>query len=53
MGLSNDIEEPLLLEPKEGALQEWSDEGGAAEGFENNVKDIPEGTEVIRFFNSW
>ena len=37
----------------EGTAHKWDPEDGGRSGFEIFVSEIPEGTERIRFYNSW
>jgi len=45
-------EEDLALEI-DGKVHEWDPQGGGRQGFDVFVSEIPEGTERIRFYNSW
>lgn len=48
-GIDNNPEE--VLEISCGDLKNWGNDH--SEGYELEVKDIPQGTKTIRFYNSW
>ena len=49
---NHSYEEDSALEI-EGKVRIWDPQDGGRQGFEIFVSEIPEGTERIRFYNSW